>query len=349
MPVLKVHSYKTSVAVLTGINISGPTQIPKSSSYDYIALGLFSSGAEIDLTAFTTFQMLQGGINGFINSSGHFTSYDVAVNGNVTFRATTVYQEDTFTDTHVVTVLAPADDQMANVLLLLNGDIVQTLETITLDAQQPIEGGTTRQLMCTGEFNTDVITNVNEFTTWEVITGQSYGTVDEYTGIFTAGTTPNLEGQLVVRATTTINGVVRQATQNLVIFVEGQDLYFPNVAVLLSGDIILAIVSNSVNNPGPILTETQVQFHASGLFNSGSTLNVDAYTTWDITVGGSFGSITSGGLFTAGSTPVTTGQLTIRATTVYDGVTVTATRDVILYQPGQDPYFSNVAFLVSGE
>lgn len=235
-PLFALHTYKTGVSVLESVSINGVTTLPGSSVTDFTVNGSFSSGSTADLSAYvTSWQVIQGALFASINSSGHFTAFDVNSHRDVIIQANVTYEDVDFSDVHTVQVTAPTDSDIVNVSLLINGDLIPTLLSNSVDDPGVMYTSSNVQMNASGTFNTSVTVNVNEFTTWAITVGGSYASINSSTGILTIGSTP-FAGTVTVQATTIYEGVTMVNTRNLTAYVFGSDTNFNNVSILIAAD-----------------------------------------------------------------------------------------------------------------
>jgi hypothetical protein len=235
-PLFALHTYKTGVSVLESVNINGVTTLPGSSVTDFTVIGQFSSGSSADLNAYvTSWQVIQGALFASINSSGHFTAFDVNSHRDVIIQANVTYETLNFSDVHTVQVTAPTDSDINNVSLLINGDLIPTLLSNSVDNPGIMYTSSNVQMNASGTFNTSVTVNVNEFTTWDITVGGSYASINSSTGVLTIGSNP-FSNAVTVRATTTYEGVTMINTRTLTAYVFGSDTDFDKVSILIAAD-----------------------------------------------------------------------------------------------------------------
>lgn len=113
---------------------------------------------------------------------------------------------------------------------------------------------------------------------------------------------------------------------------------------------LISIAITAANGGTTVASSGTLQFSVTGTFSDSTTSNLTQYTSWTITSGGSYGSIDSNGLFTAGSVVDNT-LVTVSATTTYGGVTKSNTFNLTITSSvvTTDTYFNSIVVLLNGE
>jgi hypothetical protein len=118
--------------------------------------------------------------------------------------------------------------------------------------------------------------------------------------------------------------------------------------LMIAASKVATLVSISIGGLSTVNDSSTYQYTATGTFNDSSTRNLSSsqYTTWSVTSGADYGSISSSGLLTVYGVDATQ-TITIQASTTYGGVTVSNTLNVTVNK-GADAFGPNVTLLIAG-
>ncbi len=341
----------TSISIET-VTITGDDSVAANGVVDYSVIGTFSDNSSFSVDNFTTWSIISGGSYGSINSStGQFTANNVEGIVNVTIRATTYYNNDiVLTDKTISVIDVDNDFYFNNVSLMLAGDSNLTLVSTMITGSATVKVGVPEDYSVTGTFSDSTSSNVDASTTWEIISGGAYASINSTTGVVTANVGLTTVESVTIRATTTFGQ--NEVTDDLTILVYAADLdpYFNNNSMMLSGDIFLTLVSTVINGDSTLIARNNFDYSVTGTFSDSTSSNMDASTTWEIISGGAYASINSTtGVVTAGESVTGIQSVTIRSTTTFGEDVVYANKVLSIYGADLDPNFNNTSLLLAGD
>ena len=338
---------------LVSVNITGEANVFADGIYDYTATGTFSDATSSNVDSITTWEIISGGSYGTINpTTGELTVNEVITGlQSITIRSTTIYDEDSIQSTKVLNVYGQGvDPYFTNASLILAGDSLLDLVSVTVYGSPSIAANSSFDYYAIGTFNDSTSSNVDGSTTWEVISGGAHGSINSTTGVYTANASITGIQNVTIRATSTFGETVVTDDFDILVHNENLDPYFTSASVMLSGDLLLSLNSVVINGDSNIIAGNMFDYSATGTFSDSSSANVDANTTWAITVGNDHATINSTtGVVTADGDVTGIQSVTIESTTVMYGDTVYATKNVSIYGLDLDPNFSSNSLLLTGD
>lgn len=291
------------VPILTGAAIYGNTSIIEYGNFAYGITGYLDGGVTFNASPYTTWAVIAG--QATIDASGSLLSTGGTT--QITIEATTTRYGNTVVSQFTVSV----DPIFPYVEVLLSNDILSTtlvpvLTTGTINGSTTVTEQQTSQYTLTGHFtNGGADADLSSKTTWSIVSGGSYGSINSSTGLFTAANITPPNKFVTIRATTTYRYDTITTDQTI------------TVAYVAVFDHVDVSGASSVNE------QTTSQYTATGVMDDGTTFDASAYTTWSIVSGGAYGSINSAGLFTASDITASNRSVTLRATTTYNSIVVT--------------------------
>lgn len=297
--------------LISGI-INGSATVTEQTTSQYTLTGQFNNGgADQDLTAKTTWSIISGGAYASINSSGLLTANNISgANQSVTIRAVTVHRGISITTDRTITI-----------------QYIQTFSSVVINGSNSINENSSSSYTATGVMDDGVTFDASPYTTWSIVSGGAYASIDSSGIVTTNNVTANQS--ITIRASVTYSGTT--IIQDKVVSV----VWIP----ILSYVTIFGLTEISAPNT--------TQLTITGYMEDSSTFDAAPYTTWSIVSGGAYASINSSGLLTLSPPPVAT-TVTVQASVTYGGVTKTDTHNVLVNTAG-DAYFANVGILLNGE
>lgn len=333
-----------STATIVSATISGSSSLYASNTYDYSVSALLSTGVTNSVDNLTTWDITAGGAYASINSSTGVVTVQSNFTGihTVTIRATVTFNEAVTVTTSNISVYGTDTDQnFAYNTMMFGGDTAATLVSTTISGSSSLSVNNVSDYSVSGTLSDGRSgVAVDNLTTWDITVGSAYASINSSTGTVTVNSDVVGNKTVTIRATTTFNGNSTISTYNIQI----AGLF----EMLFAGDMGATITSNTISGSTTIDANSTSDYSVTGTFSSGVTFAMDSYTTWDITVGGAYGSInSSSGLLTIGAvTGIHT--ITVRASTTFDSTTVTSTFNVTVYGTDVDRNFTSVTMLFAG-
>ena len=275
---------RADLATPKSIRIECPDEVARGGTITCICIATYDNGVSKEVKPEWTIE--SGDYYGAIVTSGNHGMLTGKAAGTVTVRAR-YYTGTSYTPTAI-----PAAFTISTATKRVN---VYELSSLEINGPDKVTVGGTVNFTCTANYSNGTRSAVKP--TWSISSGGVYGSiypsVDGFTGIFTG----KADGIVTVQAQFTDSGVTKTVTKNV------------TVGVILNS---LTIYGKSSVNVGSTSIYT-----CKATYSDGSTKTVTPI--WSISSGGSYASITSGGVLTGNAA----GSVGIKASYTEGGVTQT--------------------------